>query len=93
MTYKSMCKYYGLRPLKPEQEKNLSGGEKIIRQCKVDIIDDCTHFRKAIDVMEAMAREIEERNEKDYIETMVDFRRRTRKIWSEMVEIISDEDC
>lgn len=93
MTYGRMCKYYGIKPLTPTQEENISDNEKAIRQCKIDIIDKCVHFRKAIDVMETMAREVEEKDEKEYVDTMVDFRRRMRHIWEEMKEIISDEDC
>lgn len=92
MRYEKMCKYYGIKPLTPEQERDSSDNEKIIRKCKIDIIDKCTHFRKAIDVMESMAREVEEKDDKEYVDTMIEFRTRMRKIWEEMKEIISDED-
>lgn len=93
MTYKGMCKHYGIRPLTQEEEKKLSDNVKVIRQCKVNIIDKCEHMRKAIDVMEKMARVVEEKDDKEYVDTMVDFRKRLRNIWEEMKEIISDEDC
>ena len=88
MTYRAMCKHYGIKPLKPEDEQNTSDNEKIIRKCKVDIIDKCEHMRKAIDIMEAMAKEIEETDNKEHADIMVEFRSRMRNIWSDMKEII-----
>lgn len=88
MTYRAMCKYYGIRPLRNNEENMLTDNEKIIRQCKVDIVDMCLHMRKAIDIMEAMAKEIKEIDDKEYSDTMIEFRRRVREIREAMGDVI-----
>ena len=59
--YKMACKVYGIRPLSKDEEFGLSIEERIIRQSKIDIVNICNELRKAIDEIDSIAVEIDEK--------------------------------
>ena len=54
--YISMCKRYGITPYSAEEESLLSDEEKLVRQCKIDIVDACSNMRGMIDQLERRAK-------------------------------------
>lgn len=51
-----VCRYYGIHPYSVEEETNLSDEEKLIRQCKINIVDACSNMRGMIDQLERRAK-------------------------------------
>ena len=82
--YRMACKVYGIRPLEQKEETQLSDGEKIVRQCKIDIVNMCNSLRKKIDEYDSIAVTAEEKkNNKD---KMMDLRSKVRKV----VEVVNN---
>lgn len=82
--YRMACKVYGIRPLEQKEETQLSDGEKIVRQCKIDIVNMCNSLRKKIDEYDSIAVTAEEtENNKD---KMMDLRSKVRKV----VEVVNN---
>lgn len=80
--YKLACKFYGIHPYKVDEEANLSDDEKLIRQCKIDIINACTDMRQLLEQLEYRAKEAPENGDFDlqeHAELMKNWRVTVRK--------------
>ena len=84
--YKATCKYYGIKPLTQDEENQLSDNEKIIRQCKIDVINLCTEMLKNIDIIEQKSRIAKELDDNARAEILVGFRSAVRKAESAVRE-------
>lgn len=73
---------YGIRPYNVDEEANLSDDEKLIRQCKIDIVDACSHMRKYVDQLERRAKQAPENGDFDlqeHAELMKNWRIKVRR--------------
>lgn len=80
--YRFACKYYGIVPYNMEDEQKLSDDVKLIRQCKIDIIDMSNEMRKLIEQLENRAKKAPENGDFDiqeHAELMKDWRIKVRQ--------------
>ena len=80
--YKLACKYYGIIPYNKEEEENLSDDEKLIRQCKIDIINACNEMRESLEQLGNRAKRAPETgdfNIQEHAELMKNWRVAVRK--------------
>lgn len=84
--YKMACKVYGLRPLTRAEEADLPENEKVIRQCKIDILNMCTEMLNYIEVIEENSKYTEEKDDSEYKDYLAGFRQVVRKATSAVQE-------
>ena len=83
--YKMACKVYGIKPLTAEQEKKLSDNEKIIRECKINIINMCNDIRKAVNAIDQEAVNANEIDNLKEMNKLVNLRSELRSISSNII--------
>ena len=91
MRYKAACKRCGISPYTKEEEDRLSDNEKVIRQCKKDLVGLCDQLRMIVDVIERMAKAGPESGDAEYVHAITEFRRQVIKIREDMFDITSQE--
>lgn len=85
--YRIACNVYGIRPLTAGQKEKLSDNEKIIRECKIDIINMCNEIRKAVKAIDQMAVNTKEINDYEEMQSLTNLRSELRSISSDITNI------
>lgn len=77
--YMMACKVYGIRPLTEEEERKLSDEEKLIRQCKINLVNMCQSMRETIRKIDSYSMDVHETDGRDESKKIADIRNRMRK--------------